>query len=312
MTQAVIQTTVTGMQGRPIATTAPAANQAYTWSGSAWVPTGPFLPLAGGILTGVLRLQYGTPSLIFNDTATSITAGGLWRITNGTGELFLQANTATAGDFSTSAVALQLNPNGSVVSGSNFTVNGVLSVVGNAALNGSANVVGSITGQAGVFIGTSGAFYAAVSGSLNIINWVTGWYSGFQQGVGFLFQSPSGPVATIAGNGDMAIGGTLTQGSDVTNKTNVVVLTEGISLVRQLTPKSFAWQTAPNETHWGFIAQDVQLAMPAAVSQGLDNTLAIDTTAILAAVTMAVKQLDQRCTALETHDGITPSAGELA
>lgn len=48
MVQAVIATTVTGLQGRGVAATpAPTNNQALIWNGSAWVPGGPFLTAAG-------------------------------------------------------------------------------------------------------------------------------------------------------------------------------------------------------------------------------------------------------------------------
>lgn len=48
MVQAVIPTTVTGLQGRPVASTpAPTNNQALIWNGSAWVPGGPYLTAAG-------------------------------------------------------------------------------------------------------------------------------------------------------------------------------------------------------------------------------------------------------------------------
>jgi len=41
MVAATIQTTVTGIQGYPVATLAPAANQALTWNGNAWAPACP-------------------------------------------------------------------------------------------------------------------------------------------------------------------------------------------------------------------------------------------------------------------------------
>lgn len=48
MVQAVIPTTVVGLQGRPVsATPAPTNNQALIWNGSAWVPGGPYLTAAG-------------------------------------------------------------------------------------------------------------------------------------------------------------------------------------------------------------------------------------------------------------------------
>lgn len=47
MVQAVIATTVTGLQGRGVANTAPTLNQALVWNGSAWAPSGPYLTAAG-------------------------------------------------------------------------------------------------------------------------------------------------------------------------------------------------------------------------------------------------------------------------
>lgn len=48
MVQAVIPTTVVGLQGRSVAATpAPTNNQALIWNGTAWVPGGPYLTAAG-------------------------------------------------------------------------------------------------------------------------------------------------------------------------------------------------------------------------------------------------------------------------
>jgi hypothetical protein len=38
MAQATIETTVTGLQGRPVSAAAPATNQILTWNGTTWVP----------------------------------------------------------------------------------------------------------------------------------------------------------------------------------------------------------------------------------------------------------------------------------
>lgn len=154
MTQAVIATTVTGMQGRPISTTVPATNQAYTWSGTAWAPTGPFLPLAGGVLTGPLRLQYGAPvSTIFNDTTTSITAGGLWRTVAQNGNLSFQSNTATAGDFSTVTGMTLTNAGALTVSG--LQVNGAAGITGGVTVGGGVTTAAGITCNSGRVISTT-------------------------------------------------------------------------------------------------------------------------------------------------------------
>lgn len=333
MTQAVIQTTVTGMQGRPIATTVPVANQAYTWSGTAWVPTGPFLPLAGGVLTGVLRYQYGTPSNVFNDTTQSITAGGLWREYVANGNFVIQSNSATAGDFSTAPTPLSLGATGNVNVGSSLSVGGNITVSGGVTANG--NITGgnlvtpgaisiggatlvtnavSIPGGAYVSSSGGGAGWSLVTGggTYNLLcqNAVDPAMQFSRAGAGILMS--------VTSAGSMSIAGTLSQGSDATNKTNINPLTQGISLVRQLLPKSYQ-RTTPTDApvQWGFVAQDVETVIPEAViasemGEGGTTLLGLDVTAILAAVTFAVKQLDQRCTALEAHDGINPPTGALA
>lgn len=55
MVQATIQTTVTGIQTRPVNSTAPTTNQALGWNGSAWTPMGPYLALTGGTMTGAIN-----------------------------------------------------------------------------------------------------------------------------------------------------------------------------------------------------------------------------------------------------------------
>jgi hypothetical protein len=60
MVAATIPTTVTGIQGVPVSANAPAANQALGWNGTTWIPQGPFLPLAGGSLTGPVTLAAGS------------------------------------------------------------------------------------------------------------------------------------------------------------------------------------------------------------------------------------------------------------
>lgn len=325
MTQAVIQTTVTGMQGRPIATTVPTANQAYTWSGTAWVPTGPFLPLAGGVVTGVVRMQFANSAIIFNDTSTSITAGGLWRVITASGQVLWQSNTATAGDFSTIVTPLTMAASGLVTAAAGFGVSGNASVSGTLTVNGAVgmsstlNITNTMTAGA-VDVGGGSGFSLQIDGSNNrILNWATT--------SNFIWSASNAQLMLNLGNtlaaifyvgGNLGISGTLTQGSDATSKTNINPITTGISLIRQLIPKSFAWNSTPNVTQWGFIAQDVQPVVPAAVGsmppmeEGGTSMLSLDITGIVAAIAMAVKQLDQRCTALESHDGITPPAAQLA
>lgn len=332
MTQAVIQTTVTGMQGRPIATTVPAANQAYTWSGTAWVPTGPFLPLAGGILTGALRLQYAAPvSLIYNDTTTSITAGGLWRIQVGAASLTLQSNTATAGDFSTTATPISFTTS-AVNIGLNTTIGASCTITGNGAVNGTltaanANVNGTLNVGANIAGNGSRVFSIGTGNqpSVIVLDLNRGYAVGMSQVVsngalGFCVTSangiPTSFFATIDTGGNMNINGGLSQGSDETTKNNIAAYAPGVSIAAQLLPKTFIYNgDETNTQRLGFIAQDVQPLIPDAVttnSLGETPTLSLDLTAIVAVLANAVKQLISRVAAVESHDNITPTAAQTA
>jgi hypothetical protein len=134
MAELDIPITVTGLQGRPIATTAPADGQALSWSaaGNVWTPvTPPFLPLSGGSLTGNLNVvgnltasgavvfsntvnvnpgpvtvasanaTYGAAYNYNNTNGPGITSGNLWQTQVLGGYWAVNMNTAAAGDFST-------------------------------------------------------------------------------------------------------------------------------------------------------------------------------------------------------------------
>lgn len=99
MALATIPTTVTGLQGRPVATATPTANQILGWNGSAWAPLPPVLPLTGGTLTGNL-----VSSGAIITTGGSIQGpGNSGSFLNGsgidimTGKAFAQFNTLTTG-----------------------------------------------------------------------------------------------------------------------------------------------------------------------------------------------------------------------
>lgn len=332
MTQAVIQTTVTGLQGRPIATTAPTANQALTWTGSAWGTAGPFLPTAGGTVTNSIRYTYASPQNIWTDTATANTTGGLWREYVSGGNWVWQSNTAPAGDFSAAANVLTLSANGNVGVGAGLSCGANIFATGNitttsgnfSTTNGGVSAFNITALNATLPCGANNSQIQPVAGGWRWVNNNGNYVFQHNPAVDpiYLFFGPAGNLCTINTAGGMSILGTLTQGSDEVSKTNINPVTQGISLVRQLIPKSFAWKTTPNETQWGFIAQDVQGVIPVAVgeTQVVDvgtstpapATLTLDINAILAAVTFAVKQIDERLTAVEAHDGITPPAAQLA
>lgn len=110
MTTATIATTVTGLQGRPLATTAPTANQLIGWNGTTWTPQGPFLPTAGGSVTGNVTVSgsvtggsvqtNGTPGTFLNGSGVNILTG---RGYNGKG--FLSSQFAFSGSTQVAAGA---------------------------------------------------------------------------------------------------------------------------------------------------------------------------------------------------------------
>lgn len=326
MTQAVIATTVTGLQGRAVVTTAPSANQALTWNGSAWAPAGPFVPTVGGTITGPLHYTYAGPNNIYTDTATANTAGGLWRTYVNGGDFYIQCNTAAAGDFSTATLPFYGDHLGNANVGANLSVGGTAAfgglITANAGLNTSGNVTaGNLVGTNTYPNGTSNSLIVSSAGggwSWSDVSRL--WYFINQGSVDpvFLWQHAGvGNLMSLSSVGNVVLLGTLTQGSDETNKTNISPISQGISLIRQLIPKSFAWKETPDATQWGFVAQDVQPVIPVAVGEsvpveGGETTLTLDINAILAALTYAVKQIDERISALELHDGIVPPPAQLA
>lgn len=71
--------TVTGLQGRPIATTAPTAGQVLTWSGSHWAPASPSdgsAPSARIVAAGIFQLNGATQGARFGDLAQVAATGG--------------------------------------------------------------------------------------------------------------------------------------------------------------------------------------------------------------------------------------------
>jgi hypothetical protein len=80
MVAATIETTVTGLQGNPISTLAPAVNQGLVWNGSAWAP-GPVSGLNSPAFTGTPTAP--TPPLSNNSTQVATTAFVRTGVTDG-------------------------------------------------------------------------------------------------------------------------------------------------------------------------------------------------------------------------------------
>jgi hypothetical protein len=147
MAELDIPITVTGLQGRPIATTAPADGQALIWSQSAsvWGPvTPPFLPLAGGSLTGNLTVG---GNLNVAGALTSVTA------------LQTSGNAAVGGTLTSTGLATLsagLNVAGGLTSVTALQTSGNITVGGTATINGSLTFAGlTFTNNGGAIYSTS-------------------------------------------------------------------------------------------------------------------------------------------------------------
>jgi hypothetical protein len=103
--------------------------------------------------------------------------------------------------------------------------------------------------------------------------------------------------------------GTLSQGSDASLKQDIEPASAGLDALRQIEPKSYrrvhpeppadqpGWKVE-DRRELGFIAQEVQAALPDAVVEH-DGKLAITLMPLIAALTNAVKELDARLAAME-------------
>lgn len=99
--------------------------------------------------------------------------------------------------------------------------------------------------------------------------------------------------------------GNVTASSDARLKTNLRTFARGLADVIKLAPKTYNWnETSGMDTdndYVGFVAQDVQSAIPESVYEGKDanKTLTLNDRAILAALVNAVKELNAKVAALE-------------
>lgn len=122
MAQATIDTTVTGLQGVPVAANTPAVNQALVFNGTSWVPTTQnFLPLSGGTITGQLSVAAsGSINSAGPATVSSLGVNGQSVLT---GQTFINTTGAGLGAVTPNPAARIAAPSGSpslVIDGWNY------------------------------------------------------------------------------------------------------------------------------------------------------------------------------------------------
>ena len=291
--------------------------------------TAGYLPLTGGNLSGNLTLTggSGTGNITVGTSPSAVLFGGTSPFAT------IQGNSASGGSLLLSTQ-----------SGANLGTINLFATT--TAMSGAATVAGTLQAgntisqtNASAMISSAGPIYAATATRSNFglqsiasgpaFFWLPTYYHDLDTASGewrYYPASASNPVFRVLLDGNMFISGNLNQGSDETTKTDIQPIAQGISLIRQLLPKSYQRIQPPAEgvtlppprTEWGFVAQDVEPVIPTAVTQGPAQTdgspglFGLDYNALVATVVNAVKQLDQRCTALEANANITPPAAELA
>jgi hypothetical protein len=192
MAELTIPTTVVGLQGRPVATTAPAAGNFLGWNstGSNWAPiTPPYLPLTGGALTGPVTTTFPITQTTASGTFT--TAGTI-------------TSTATIATTASVTAASYLNP---------ASVN---IVTGKA--HSSATSAASYSFTAAVMLGLGLTITPAVSGNILLVYSGTaynntasaGWFYQLRYGTG------AAPAQGAAQSGT-AVGGLFSTGGLAVN-----------------------------------------------------------------------------------------------
>lgn len=197
VTGTLAATVVEKIQGIPVATTNPTNNQVLTYNGTAWTPTAI------------------TPSVISNKADLSVTDGIRIASGSGTGALL---NAATVGINDRGIAPIKITPG---TNGQVLTTNGS----GNAVWDTKGSL---ITGVSNTSSGNS--LSTTVNGitgtAVNIINSNTLTLNGFNQLVSTVNGVASSPAISVlssasnglnATNGDVKLGGNLTQNTIITN-----------------------------------------------------------------------------------------------
>lgn len=109
------------------------------------------------------------------------------------------------------------------------------------------------------------------------------------------------------GDGDLSVASeVIVSSSDQRLKDKQADYAGGLDVISKITPVMFKWkkdlpQGANGRTHVGFFAQNVEEAIPEAVSSGKDGMKSLDDRAIIAALVNANKELLKRVEALEAQ-----------
>ena len=149
----------------------------------------------------------------------------------------------------------------------------------------------------------------------NTVNSTYGWWiNNFDNFDWGLHSDGNADVLTLTRGGNLSIAGSLSQGSDVGWKENIVSISDGLGVVEDLNPVTFDWRPdiscSPDGQGIGFIAQEVEDVIPLAVSgedfDGDDNEYNrtgkhVSITTIVPYLTKAIQELSAKNDALEAR-----------
>ena len=102
-------------------------------------------------------------------------------------------------------------------------------------------------------------------------------------------------------NNDLYVNGSIYNTSDAILKENVVVLSESRKAnMLHLKPVEYSFKAdSTHQLHYGFIAQDVEKAIPELVRTRNDGSLAVDYPKLVALAFAAIKELSEKVKILE-------------
>jgi Chaperone of endosialidase len=206
----------------------------------------------------------------------------------------------------------------SVTSAGNLTTTG--GIVGSTlgAASGSLNVAGPTNTVISMFNGSN--FYSDPTyfgiGLSGPFQSTSSWRDLYARATGarsWLDFAGNVLMALVSG-GNLSILGTLSQASDERLKSNIIEAPDGLAEIRRMRPRRYrrivaeppadqpGWRSADTDRdQLGFVAQEMQDALPHAVREHGGGTLAIELMPLIAALTNAVKELDARLATMEAR-----------
>ena len=266
---------------------------------------------------------------------TTITSNGGWNFTgnlynDGTNWRYLQAGVGAYATMpAAGAFSLAFYPSGaagavatggvtalSCTSAGNVNASGTIVGAALVASTGQANLAGSASTIVSMFNGSAifsdANFY--IVGLSGPGQSTTSWRNLYIRSSGqrIWYDFAQNVLMTLVGGGNLTILGTLSQASDARLKRNIVEAPDGMDAIRLMRPRRYhrvhtqppadqpGWRV-PDREELGFVAQEVQEALPHAVKPHDENTLALDLMALIAALTNAVKELDARLATMEAR-----------